>query len=255
MKAEETSLRFRAQLGNGVAFTLIELLLVIAIIAILAALLLPMLNSAKERSIRIACKNNLRQYYVLMHMYADDNGDRFPSAPDNGIVYTPHILFPVMVQFARDSHFPGKIFFCPAYANSYDQGNSISEASSYVHTFPTTLHFLSTNENARPTPQPIQTYGISYTPRSSDRIVLLDTIMSFGHDVTHRENNDFRMTVLDSPLGLGYIYRTAHLRGRMPLGGNLMMLDGHEEWRKFDLMTVRSPLSDPRVVADLFFWW
>ena len=62
------------------AFTLVELLCVMAIIGLLAALTLPVLNQGKARVKRIECENNLHQLGVAFQVFTHDHGDKFPMA-------------------------------------------------------------------------------------------------------------------------------------------------------------------------------
>ena len=68
-------------------FTLIELVVVIAIIAILAGMLLPALARAKYAGMRTACINNIRQQHLSQIMYADDFRGRFPRHDDSSPDY------------------------------------------------------------------------------------------------------------------------------------------------------------------------
>ncbi len=71
-------------------FTLIELLVVIAIIAILASMLLPALNKAREKAQQIHCMSQQRSCGTVMHIYADDNSDWFPLITVENVAAVPY---------------------------------------------------------------------------------------------------------------------------------------------------------------------
>jgi prepilin-type N-terminal cleavage/methylation domain-containing protein/prepilin-type processing-associated H-X9-DG protein len=65
--------------GRPNGFTLVELMLVIAVIAILAALLLPAVAGVKRRAQGVGCRNNLRQWGIATHLFANDHEDLLPK--------------------------------------------------------------------------------------------------------------------------------------------------------------------------------
>jgi prepilin-type N-terminal cleavage/methylation domain-containing protein/prepilin-type processing-associated H-X9-DG protein len=130
-------------------FTLIELLVVIAIIAILAALLLPALSSAKQRAHQAACLNNHKQLALAWSMYKDDNrgllviddpltggtlgGTNYPSWVYGNMAATTDATNAGLIQLGLLYNYAGNpgVYHCPAdvsigHVRSYSMQSQLS---------------------------------------------------------------------------------------------------------------------------------
>jgi prepilin-type N-terminal cleavage/methylation domain-containing protein/prepilin-type processing-associated H-X9-DG protein len=114
------------QTPQGIAFTLIELVVVIAIIAILAGLLLPVLGRTKESGKAAACLSNLHQIGIALQLYVQDNNNHLPYMRDKSLTTTNEYPPPDLVL----SNYLGNlnILKCPSDVWSSDKPKPLPQA-------------------------------------------------------------------------------------------------------------------------------
>jgi prepilin-type N-terminal cleavage/methylation domain-containing protein len=208
------------------AFTLIELLVVVAIIAILAALLLPALARAKERSKRVACLNNMRQVAIGCTIYAGDNSDKMLSARLNG-KYVQNCLNPPEASAAAAVGLivqsnSASIWTCagrpglPVYEPSYPQWVIGFQFFGAVETWHN--------------PQG------DFPSRSPVKLSLSKPGWTLAADCTMKIEGSWGGQVV----GREFVYANMpqHRNGNsmVPTGGNTLAVDGSASWVKFQKM-------------------
>jgi prepilin-type N-terminal cleavage/methylation domain-containing protein/prepilin-type processing-associated H-X9-DG protein len=232
-------------------FTLVELLVVIGIIAVLVAILLPVLGNAREQARRTVCLSNLRQDGTALLAYAVNNDGALPQhvGGSNWLFDLPLGTRDAMLRYGASR----LTMYCPSNADSqnvdvlWNYNTGVEATSSWSATGYQWLF-------RRPTgAMSVLNFNRQFLTRTSQ----LQTLVVNGATIHNTPANvDLATDMVNSSQGPpenfdgakgGYIFthHTAHLKNTLvrPTGGNVLYLDGHAQWRDFGEMLIQTQLS------------
>jgi prepilin-type N-terminal cleavage/methylation domain-containing protein len=253
-------------------FTLIELLVVIAIIAILAAMLLPVLASAKEKGRRAQCINNLHQIGVAVQLYVGDNQDKLPAAP-TGQSGSANALWDLPRPMA-DSFSGGQsnvyrgILYCPDsvllttrnqdfwwfYTGTGSSDHRVTGFQWMISRDGTFGRYSSTSTTAVSLSPPkgyfvknTQMFTNLYSTSTTEMVS--DVVISSGAQsgpATNPNTQQFLNVISTNPTELPQGYNSSHMKKNVPAGGDILFVDCHAEWRRFQDMQMWGQWSNSR---------